>query len=211
MVDESFHLTPLDVRRFDFGSALRGYDKSRVDQFRDQVAEELERLTRLAQDFESKAKGFHEQLRAFRERDKALNEALVSAQQLRAEIREQSEREGQLILRDAQSKGEQLIGEARAEVRRLEAEVDALERTRRTHLAQLRAMVQRQLTEIEAAERANEAAGAVGETKNEDRRRKTDDRKEGATLKADEGSPKGDERTGVRSPTPTWLDASVPE
>ncbi len=105
MIDESFHLTPLDVRRFDFGSALRGYDKARVDQFRDQVAEELERLTRLAQEFESKAKGFHEQLRAFRERDKALNDALVSAQQLRAEIREQAEREGQLILREARAEG----------------------------------------------------------------------------------------------------------
>ena len=82
MIDESFHLTPLDVRRYEFGSALRGYDKTRVDQFRDQVADELERLTKVNQDLESKAKGFHEQLRAFRERDKALNDALISAQQL---------------------------------------------------------------------------------------------------------------------------------
>ena len=40
MIDESFHLTPLDVRRYEFGSALRGYDKARVDQFRTQVADE---------------------------------------------------------------------------------------------------------------------------------------------------------------------------
>ena len=76
---------------------LRGYDPERVEQFREQVAEELERLTRLNQDLDAKARGFHEQLRAFRERDKAINEALVSAQQLRAEIREQAEREAQLI------------------------------------------------------------------------------------------------------------------
>ena len=38
MTDESFHLPPLDIRRFDFGSALRGYDRVRVDQFREQVA-----------------------------------------------------------------------------------------------------------------------------------------------------------------------------
>ena len=96
MIDESFHLTPLDVRRTDFPAALRGYDKARVDEFRDRVANELERLTRLNQELESKAKGFHEQLRAFRERDKALNDALVSAQQLRAETRDQAEREAQL-------------------------------------------------------------------------------------------------------------------
>ena len=47
MMDETFHLTPLDVRRYEFGKALRGYDPERVDQFREQVAEELERLSRL--------------------------------------------------------------------------------------------------------------------------------------------------------------------
>ena len=47
-MDNAFHLTPLDVRRYDFGSALRGYDKARVDQFREQVAVELERLARAA-------------------------------------------------------------------------------------------------------------------------------------------------------------------
>ena len=40
MTDESFRLTPLDIRRYDFGNALRGYDRTRVDQFRDQVAED---------------------------------------------------------------------------------------------------------------------------------------------------------------------------
>ena len=64
-MDETFHLTPLDVRRYDFGRTLRGYDPERVEQFRQQVAEELERLTRQTQELEAKAKGFHEQLRAF--------------------------------------------------------------------------------------------------------------------------------------------------
>ena len=98
MIDETFHLTPLDVRRYEFGKALRGYDPERVNQFRDQVAEELERLSRLNQDLDAKARGFHEQLRAFRERDKAINEALVSAQQLRTDIKEQADKEAALIL-----------------------------------------------------------------------------------------------------------------
>lgn len=154
MTDESFHLTPLDIRRYDFGTALRGYDKSRVDQFRDQVANEVERLLRQGQDFETKAKGFHEQLRAFRERDKALNEALISAQQLRAEIREQAERESQLILREARADADRLMDESRAEMRRLEAELELLVRQRRSYLAQLRGMVEHQLAEIQAAEAA---------------------------------------------------------
>lgn len=154
MKDESFHLTPLDIRRFDFGSALRGYDKARVDQFRDQVATEVEHLLRQCTDLENKAKGFHEQLRAFRERDKALNEALVSAQQLRGEIREQAEREAQLILREARAEGERLVEQSRAELRKVEQEVEGIVKQRRAYLAQLRSMIERQLADIEAAEAA---------------------------------------------------------
>ncbi|MCU0623513.1 MAG: DivIVA domain-containing protein [Gemmatimonadaceae bacterium] len=150
MTDDPFRLTPLDVRRYDFGTALRGYDKVRVDQFRDQVADELERMSRQINDLETRANGFLEQLRAFRERDKALNEALVSAQQLRAEIREQAERESGLILREARAEGERVVQEARAQVQTLRTEADQLEKGRRTYLLQLRALTERQLAEVEA-------------------------------------------------------------
>ncbi len=152
MTDDAFHLTALDVRRYDFGNALRGYDRARVDQFRDQVAEELERMARVNQDLETKARNFHEQLRAFRERDKALNEALVSAQQLRGEIRQQAEREAQLIVREAQAEAASAVQHVRDDVRRAEEELQQLWRARRTYLAQLRHHLERQLTELHAAE-----------------------------------------------------------
>ena len=180
MSDDVFHLTPVDARRYDFGSALRGYDKTRVDQFRDQVAEELERLTRANQDLEAKAKGFHEQLRAFRERDKALNDALITAQQLRAETREQAEREAQLILREARAEGEKLVEEARQNVRSLQLRVEALERGRKSYLAQWRAFSERQLSELKAAEE----------------------------TPAPEGSAPGEQAQGSpRERSPSWLDA----
>ena len=163
MIDESFHLTSMDVRRFDFGRSLRGYDPAKVEQFRDQVAEELERLSRVNQDLDTKARSFHEQLRAFRERDKALNEALVTAQQLRAEVRDQAERESQLVLKEAHAEGERIVETARAEVRRMEAELDALDRSRRTYLAQMRALLARQLSEVEASESGRAASGPAGD------------------------------------------------
>lgn len=152
MIDESFHLTPLDVRRYDFGKSLRGYDPARVEQFREQVATELERLARQIQDLEGKGRGFNEQLRQFKERDKALNDALVSAQQLRTDIREQTEREAQLIIREARSMAERQAEEARSELRRIEEALVSMERSRRAFLAQLRVICERQLAEIAAAE-----------------------------------------------------------
>jgi DivIVA domain-containing protein len=152
MIDEAFHLTPLDVRRYDVGRALRGYSPERVDQFRDQVAEEMERLARINQDLDSKARSFHEQLRAFRERDKALNDALIAAQQLRDDVRAQAEREAQLIIREAQGEGERIIEAAKADVRRMEEELESLDRSRRSYLSQMRTLIARQLSEVEASD-----------------------------------------------------------
>lgn len=185
MTDESFHLTPLDIRRYDFGSALRGYDKTRVDQFREQVANEVERLVRQTQELESKARGFHEQLRSFRDRDKAINEALVSAQQLRAEVREQAEREAQLILREARAEAERMLADQRQQISRIEADLELMIRQRRSYLAQFRAMVERQLAEVTAAEAAPSSLGPE--------------------------RPSGEEPPRPSAQTPAWLDSLVKE
>jgi DivIVA domain-containing protein len=63
MNDEIFRLTPVDVRRMEFPKAMRGYDQGRVDDFRVQVADELERLTRVNQDLDSSVRSLTEQLR----------------------------------------------------------------------------------------------------------------------------------------------------
>ena len=163
MTDDTFRLTALDVRRYDFGAALRGYDKARVEQFREQVAAELERLARAVQDLDNKARNFHEQLRAFRDRDRALNEALISAQQLRSETKETAEREAELIRREARAEAEEIrraaqegarrhVEELRGEQRRVEEEIAGLDRVHRTYIAQLRLLAERQLAELSAAE-----------------------------------------------------------
>ena len=136
--DDAFHLTAVDVRRYEFGTAMRGYDKARVDQFKDQVADEIERLMRSNADLEEKARGFHEQLRAFRERDRALNEALISAQQLRSDVKDQAEREAELVIREAEAEAVRIGQAARNEVATLKREIESLERSRRTYLAQLK-------------------------------------------------------------------------
>lgn len=148
--DDIFHLTPVDVRRYDFGSAMRGYDRARVDQFRTQVAEELERLTRQNSEFESKARNFHEQLKHYRERDKAINEALISAQQLREDVKEQAAREADLMRREAESAAQHLVEGARQQVQSLQAEIEGLDRTRRAYLAQLKAIAERHIAEADA-------------------------------------------------------------
>jgi len=164
MKDEIFRLTPLDVRRMEFPKGLRGYDTARVDDFRQQVAEELDRLTRLNQDLEANVRMLTEQLRGFRDRDKALNDALVSAQQLRSEVRDQSEREAQLILREARAEADRIVQGAQMDAMRYSDQISLLVRMRRGYLKQFRVMLERQLAEIAVEEDVPDpdAASIVG-------------------------------------------------
>jgi DivIVA domain-containing protein len=152
--DDGFHLTAVDVRRYDFGSAMRGYDRQRVDQFRAHIADELERLTKYCQEVETKARSFAEQLKVFRERDKAINEALVSAQQLREEVKEIAARESELLKREAVAAAEKITEEARAQVTALMREIETLDRTRRAYIAQLRILAERHIAECNAMDNA---------------------------------------------------------
>lgn len=209
MTDDAFHLTALDARRYDFGNALRGYDRSRVDLFRDQVAEELERLSRANQELEVKARNFHEQLRAFRERDKALNDALISAQQLRGEIREQAQREAQLIIREAQGDSERQLETLRGEIRRAEVELQQLYRNRRSYVQQLRQLTERQMHDLDSVDMVPAPSG-IALPASETRGEMTRD--SGAPVVREFQTPRDAHLPPVREPaTPAAREASSQE
>lgn len=146
---DAFHLTPSDVRAQEFQRVFRGYDPRQVDEFKARVADEMERLVRERLKLDDRLQGFQEQLRAFRERERAMNEALLSAQQLRVAAQEQADREAEGILRQARADALRLVGQAQDEERQVRERYDMLQRQFAAYLANFRAMLERQLGEIE--------------------------------------------------------------
>ena len=155
MSDPTFHLTPLDVRRQEFRRSLRGYEPLGVEDFRMRVADELERVSREKSVLEERVAALTEHLRVFRERETAMNEALVAAQQLREETRASAEREAQVIVREAEAEGRrQLDAASRAEGRAQEKMVE-IQRQFAGYLAGFRALLERQIAELRALEGDN--------------------------------------------------------
>ena len=150
MTEDGFHLTPLDIRKQEFRKALRGFEPVGVEEFRTRVADELERILRERAVLEERVVALTEQLRAFRERERAMNEALVAAQQLREDSRTAATREAQVIVREAQAEARRILDEARGaegDVRRQLAET---ERQFQAYLGGFRALLERQLAELKA-------------------------------------------------------------
>lgn len=147
-------LTPLDVRKKkgDFGRGLRGYDPGTVDQFLDLVADRMEELVRDNTALSERVSQMGTSLSAYREREQAMNEALVAAQQLREDLRTQSTRESEAVLREARAEAERIVGDARRTAQ------EAAEVTRRVYAARgrflrsYRAFLERQIEEVAGEE-----------------------------------------------------------
>src|SRR5712691_12270172 len=143
MNDEAFNLTPHDVRKQEFRKTLRGYDTNGVEDFRVRVADALERAIRERQVLEERVSALTEQLRVFREREKAMNEALVAAQQLRQDSRAAAEREGQVILREAEANAKRLLDEAKAAESAVKVRMAETERQFQQYVGGFRALLER--------------------------------------------------------------------
>jgi DivIVA domain-containing protein len=137
--DDAFTLTPLDIRKQEFRKTLRGYDTLGVEDFRERVADALERAIRERQVLEERLSALTEQLRVFRERERAMNEALVAAQELRQETRASAEREAQAIVREAEVEASAVRGR-----------MAETERQFQQYIGGFRALLERQLAELRA-------------------------------------------------------------
>ncbi len=151
-------LTPLDVRKKkgDFRRVMRGYDAEAVDHFLDEVVARMEELVRENATLHGRVETMQEAISEYRDRERAMNEALVSAQQLREEMREQASREAELLLREARAEGERLVGEARRQVGMAAESLRRVQGQRVRYLRLFRALLERQMGDLEQEEeRAN--------------------------------------------------------
>ena len=170
--DHAFHLTPLDVRSQEFARALRGYDRAQVDEFKLAISEELDRLLRERAQQEERLRSAQEQLRGYQDRERAMNEALVAAQQLRVDSREQAERETELVLREARTEAERIMERARQEEAAVRERADGAARQFAAYVASFRTLLERHLGEVDGLQsrpRSNPAErpaeGSTGEPK----------------------------------------------
>jgi DivIVA domain-containing protein len=147
-------LTPLDVRKKkrDFTKALRGYEPKEVDHFLDTVAERLEEVVKMNLSLRERVEILTERLSGQEGRERAVQEALITAQSLKQNIEEQTKRDSEVILREAETAAESLRSEA-------ESYADALKREAESYadMVKREADVNAEVIRREAESRAAEA------------------------------------------------------
>jgi DivIVA domain-containing protein len=135
-------LSPLDILGKAFSRRVTGYAPLEVQEFLTQVAGNMEALLRERGELKLQAHRLEQELAAFREREQALQDALVAAQCSAENTLEDARGEGQRIVTEAQTLADRLIEEAYHRAQNVETIIGDLRSRRREVRVELMRLVE---------------------------------------------------------------------
>jgi cell division initiation protein len=140
-VREAMDLSPNDIRNFEFGSQMRGYDKDAVDNFREQVAQTIEALKQENLRLSMEGDSVKLQLAGLKQFEDAIKNAAIDARRNADMTIANAKSEAELIVRRATSEVEQLLAGRTQRHAELETAIQKLELTRKSYLSKLRQLI----------------------------------------------------------------------
>lgn len=138
-------ITPIDVSGHAFAVKMRGYDQEEVRSFLNLVSSEFEAVIVESNNLKEKLAQVEASVSDLRERERILKETLLTAQRLADEIREEARKEAQIIVREAEVKGSQLLDQAARKAGELEGTIQALRVEREAFAQRIRSAVEQHL------------------------------------------------------------------
>lgn len=138
-------LTPLEIEGHQFGSSWRGYDRDEVRAYLAQISLELTQLLSQHAALQDEHRLLRERLQQTEGYEERLRDAMLTATQLREQVRDEAEREAQLITREAELRAEELMAQGRASVRELHSDMLSIRAQRRRATSELRATLESHL------------------------------------------------------------------
>ena len=138
----SDRMTAMDVEKQEFARKMRGYDVDEVRMYLKAVAEEIARLQLDNQSQREDLGRLTVRLEDFRERERTLQETLVTAQKMSEEMKGKSAKEAELLVKEARLKGERILEQAQDQLQMLENEIGRLRLEKDAFENRLRAMLE---------------------------------------------------------------------
>ena len=124
-------LSPQDVINQEFKIKMKGFDKEEVKHFLIQVADILENEILEKEAIRKELDKKKENLNRLKKRDDVLRETLISAQKFSHDIKSNAEKESDIIIREAELKGEEIVNIALVRRKELREEIKSLQYKRR--------------------------------------------------------------------------------
>lgn len=138
-------ITPIEIQQHQFKTRLLGYDTAAVDHFLEMLADELERLHKQNHELKESLARTRTSLEQMREREQALQQTLMTAQQVTEELKENARKEAEIILAEAHIEGERVVRDANERRLQLISEIQEIKRQKIAFEGGLRSLVENHL------------------------------------------------------------------
>jgi cell division initiation protein len=122
---------PLDVRQAKFSVGMRGFDRVEVSNFLEQTSEAFELALRENDRLRQEIARQESALNQYRDLEGSLKNALMSAQKLADDLRENATQESARIVREAEGRAELILQKALGRLEDIQREIDGLRMKRR--------------------------------------------------------------------------------
>jgi cell division initiation protein len=144
-------ITAQDVREKTFEKSKfgGGYDMAQVDEFLEEIADELTNAQKESAVLRSKMKVLVEKIEEYRSNESALNQSILSAQKLAQQIEAEARQKADELISDAQRTADETIGSITAKKEFEEQRLAAAEAASAKFLDGIRAMCNAQLKNID--------------------------------------------------------------
>ena len=119
-------IMPIDIDKKEFSRDKRGYNSREVDEFLDIIVADYEKILNDNRSMAHKIKALEKQLEEAQKDDNAMVETLETAKKLMADISASAERRAELMMRDAELEAENMLLDAKVNVRKLNDEHEML-------------------------------------------------------------------------------------
>lgn len=143
-------ITPLEVKHQQFKKAMRGYDTVEVEAFLEMVSNELEDLIVASKEQQNKILELETQLTDYKNIEKTLQQTLMQAQETSGKSIENSKREAEIIIKEAEVKASQIVEKARFDFARAKEEISKLKARKESILGKLKVLLSSELDLIRA-------------------------------------------------------------
>ena len=138
-------LTPLDIKKQVFKKVMRGYDPIEIETFLEMVAEEFEAIIKEKNDLSDEVLKLKTQLKDYQEVEKTFKESLMNAQHTINQSRENSKRESDLIIKEAEVRAEKIIENAKMQLIEMKNELMVVKAQKDSFAKRLRHLLESQL------------------------------------------------------------------
>jgi cell division initiation protein len=130
-----------DIANQTFELRMRGFDRQQVEEFLQRIGVEWERLVEENRRKSKRMETLGREVKDFRKREKSLVDALETARRMSREIKEQADREADLVVGEAELKAERILARAEWRLGELRTDFLDLQQCRIRFEAELRALL----------------------------------------------------------------------